>query len=292
MIEEECDAYLEYEESADLNPCHVYLLADPRYMDKDERAAVFYVGKGTGARAEAHEHETGESAKVERIAAIRDAGFEPSIVYASYRGQTLLTEHEALRLEAALIWALRPQLTNEIQGHGFSLEEHSALRVLDNVQTVELDDDIRALMVWTKGLRGGRSVAGDFIVPADEDAWENSRRWWQHGKAIRDGLDRHVAQGVPVVLMSFASGKRGIENIVIGVWQLSGWHFDAYGDVKKVVFERVEASAEDRAVTAIREKYMGKQVMIDGQTLIHPNRRGYAPEGYRKLPRKSDALLR
>ncbi|MCO5216579.1 MAG: GIY-YIG nuclease family protein, partial [Thermomicrobiales bacterium] len=96
---------------------HVYLLLDPLVESTVWQDRVFYVGKGTGTRALSHELETGESAKIERIRAIKESGKSYEILYATWTDQvdvnsTLMSEKEAFQLEAALIESLRPQLAN------------------------------------------------------------------------------------------------------------------------------------------------------------------------------------
>ena len=272
---------------------YVYLLIDPRYSGPSESGGVFYVGKGTGKRAESHELMDGESSKVRRIAEIRAAGLLPTITYASFDGETSLSEQEAYRLEAALIWSLGSQLTNAVKGHNFNVEEHGSLQTLESAKTLELAETVRALFVWPTGIRGGRSISGDFLVPSGADAWENSRRWWGHGRLHLAALDRHIAAGRPVVLIAVSAGRRGINNIVVGLWQISGWHKDHAVDVRphqNLVFERLDESREHNDIAALRSTYVGNQLMIDGKTLIDPNRWGYAPDGTLKLPRSSEAL--
>jgi hypothetical protein len=85
---------------------YVYGYYDPRSY------RLFYVGKGRGSRKYSHLKESGTGQKRRMIAAIRKAGLEPLVkIIASG-----LTEREALIVEAAIIWVLQPQLTNEVSG--------------------------------------------------------------------------------------------------------------------------------------------------------------------------------
>lgn len=87
---------------------YVYLYVDPR----DE--SVFYAGKGSGSRCLTHLSENGETEKIQRIAAIRDSGFEPRIDILVHG---LPTAEAALQVEAAVIDLFgREQLTNKVRG--------------------------------------------------------------------------------------------------------------------------------------------------------------------------------
>lgn len=75
---------------------YVYALKDTR----QNPAKTFYVGKGTGSRANDHIiHVSGRTKKDNRIREIRAKGKEPSVVILCDD----LPEHEALRIEAELI---------------------------------------------------------------------------------------------------------------------------------------------------------------------------------------------
>jgi uncharacterized protein len=88
---------------------YVYAYVDPR------DSAIFYVGKGCGARALAHLDEAGESAKVRRIAELKAAGLQPRIDILAHG---MAHEEMAFRIEAAVIDALRPgkTLANKVRG--------------------------------------------------------------------------------------------------------------------------------------------------------------------------------
>lgn len=88
---------------------YVYAYIDPR------NSAIFYVGKGCGARALAHLDEAGESAKVRRIAELKVASLQPRIDILAHG---IADEETALRIEAAVIDVLWPgkTLTNKVRG--------------------------------------------------------------------------------------------------------------------------------------------------------------------------------
>jgi len=88
---------------------YVYLYLDPRDN------SIFYIGKGTGDRAFAHLYDLSESAKVQRIAAIRAAGRQPEIEILVHG---LQDEETALRIEASIIDLIGiGQLTNQVRGY-------------------------------------------------------------------------------------------------------------------------------------------------------------------------------
>ena len=99
-----------------LGECYVYGLIDPRGGKKE----IFYIGKGTGNRVFEHEREStsnpgSEKEKLERIEAIRDAGFEVEKIIINSN----LSEKQAFAAEAALINVFRyiGSLTNIVAGH-------------------------------------------------------------------------------------------------------------------------------------------------------------------------------
>ncbi|MBF1761052.1 MAG: hypothetical protein HXP25_00470 [Veillonella sp.] len=99
-----------------LGECYVYGLIDPRGGKKE----IFYIGKGTGNRVFEHEREStsnpgSEKEKLERIEAIRDAGFEVEKIIINSN----LSEEQAFAAEAALINVFRyiGSLTNIVAGH-------------------------------------------------------------------------------------------------------------------------------------------------------------------------------
>jgi hypothetical protein len=88
---------------------YVYVYTDPR---NDQ---PFYIGKGTGNRAFAHLKDSGDSAKVARIAEIRTAGVAPRIEVLAFG----LDETTAFKVEAAAIDLIGfENLTNRVVGHG------------------------------------------------------------------------------------------------------------------------------------------------------------------------------
>ena len=104
---------------------YVYLYLDPR----DDK--VFYVGKGANNRAFYHLGREDGSGMAERIAEIREAGFEPKIEILAHG---LPDAETALRVEAAAIDLLkRDTLENRVNGWGsrefgrYSVEEIAAL---------------------------------------------------------------------------------------------------------------------------------------------------------------------
>lgn len=90
-----------------MNDYYVYVYIDPRNFEE------FYYGKGRGSRKYAHLEDESDSPKAQRIRDILAAGVEPIIrVIASE-----LCEHDALMIEATLLWKLGKYTTNQVAGH-------------------------------------------------------------------------------------------------------------------------------------------------------------------------------
>ena len=251
----------------------------------------FYVGKGLGSRAYAHETEVGESAKIDKIQEIKESGHLPIVERVAFKGRTGLSEAEAFRLEAALIWALRPQLTNVVSGHSLGFIREKSDEIIQKAVSINFEGNIPAVFVWTAGARGGGSISHDFIAPDEAVVWENTRNWWVIGRGKLSALDRELAAGRTVDLISVTNGKiggRGTVNIVNGVFQISGYCLNEVG--RKASFIRKSREIEDVAVTKLRNELLGNQLLFDGEIAIAPNMRGAAPEGCIKLPKVSACL--
>ncbi len=130
---------------------YVYLLIDPRIKDKNKE--VFYVGKGTGWRAESHlKFDKKEGAKNQRIKEIRNDKKEPEIEILRHG----LTEKEAFEVESAMIDFIgKKKLTNQVFGHDsadrgrMSLEEleikYRAKKIIikDNLLLININKTFR-----------------------------------------------------------------------------------------------------------------------------------------------------
>jgi hypothetical protein len=89
-----------------MNDYYVYVYVDPRNFED------FYYGKGKDGRKDAHDKDTQDSAKTQRIAAIKAEGLSP-IVRVIARG---LTEDQALLVEKTLLWKNGKNLSNQASG--------------------------------------------------------------------------------------------------------------------------------------------------------------------------------
>jgi hypothetical protein len=106
----------------------VYELRDPRDLQ------VFYVGKGSGTREEAHQ-EGEESRKGKKILEIKNSGHEPIRVIVG----RFQEERQAFAVEAVLIkWVYgKENLFNEVNGHGHRLIRPEAERRNKNFSKIE-----------------------------------------------------------------------------------------------------------------------------------------------------------
>ena len=259
---------------------HVYLLLDPTIMSEDWRDRVFYVGKGKGSRALAHSIECGETAKLARIGHIRESCLEYEILYATWltelaRSPVALTEREAFLVEAALIEALRPRLTNIASGHHLTLQSAASLDALNKAKSVDIPENVNALIVSVVGLRGGTDPFGLFVAPDPDSAWENARKWWDFGKGTQSKLMDLLQRGEPVALISIASTRSQIPNIVTGVYQISCFSLDPDPRTKKpkVVFERAYTTSEHQQIRDLRSLLLGNTLAVQGRSMILRQRR-------------------
>ena len=272
---------------------HVYLLIDPLVESNQWQDRVFYVGKGTGSRALDHALEYGEGEKIARINHIRKMGETYRILYATWSDRpfadpTLMSERDAFRLEAALIEALRPQLTNQASGHGLRFVASTTLDALEGAELVTVPSEVNALLVSVKGIRGGTDVFGMFVSPNPEHAWENIRRWWDFGKKTQQQLRSQLTDGKPVALIAVTSTNRSHPNIVVEVYEIKDFSLepDPINKRPKVVFERTNIDEEHPSITSLRDILRGNTLCIDGKPMVLRQRRmkvadrkaaGYSP---------------
>ena len=261
--------------------CHVYLLLDPTVDSEQWQHRVFYVGKGTGARALTHDLETGGSEKIDRIRRIKESGENYEILYATWTAHndtssTLMSEREAFQLEAALIEALRPHLTNRVSGHSLRFITASSLDTLREASLVNLPPAMNALIVSVMGIRGGADILGSFLSPDPHSAWENARRWWDFGKHTQNQLSAQLEKSDPVALIAVTSTKHAHPNIVVGVYQIEGFFLEKPPRRKekvKVVFERKSAEEEDQQIGQLRKSLLGNVLCIEGKPMVLRQRR-------------------
>lgn len=261
---------------------HVYLLIDPLIDSDHWQDQVFYVGKGTGHRALHHELESGESEKRRRIRQIRNSGQTYSVLYATWQDRTgvdskLMSEKDAFRLEAALIVALRPQLTNRSSGHELKFQSAESLQILTNAQPVNFPADVNALVVEVMGVRGGTDLLGSFVSPHPDYVWENTSKWWVFGEEIRNILTTLLTEARPVVLVAVTSSRKEHPNIVVGVFQIDSFYMEPSPHDKKprpkVVFERKPDSEMSQVTNELREALVGNTLCVDGRPMVLSQRR-------------------
>lgn len=219
---------------------YVYALVDPR---TDE---IFYVGKGVGSRFGAHEKEAmasvGRSDKAARIREILAAGQRPRVDIIRH---ALADDAAALLVEAAVIDALRPQLTNVVAGHGEGRLPLEELKV--RYAAPLLGDDVPpALMVRLSSWQHGRleiepgyfrSGHGWRSGMSQIELADSTRAWWkispksarargvEHAVAVFDGITRAVFH-IDSWFGPNSNGRHGFAASPIS----SGDHADSYFD--------------------------------------------------------------
>lgn len=274
---------------------YVYLLRDPR------DGQVFYVGKGTGARADDHRRrlaraktemadaqERGDhGAKLRKLAELERVGREPDIDVILDRGSEAIVETRALDIEAALIAVFRlDYLTNEVKGHDLKVVP---ARVFDRARAAkpkELGKRVRAVVVPVDGTWGGADFIGSLLTANDEDVWENARHTWAPRPKAGTAARLNAGSVNPVVLIALGKDPRGVRaNIVHGVFELvdarpstdpndlkggytakDGHYVEEY---QGWCFERT-TEKQAAAVVTLRKRLIGNTLIIGGAEYRRP----------------------
>ena len=191
---------------------YVYLLIDSR-PDVNE---IFYVGKGTGKRAESHleaarrrQSSGGSCGKYPKLAYIRKIGIENvSIEILAYG---LRDDDEAFAVETAAIDLLNfKKLTNVVHGHASKLKGRTPLR--------KLNAQFGARRLTLKEIGNHRVVfirVAHTFNPGEDDRklYEATRKWWVIA-AKRRSLGEETAP-------EFAVAIHG--GVVYGVFRIERW---------------------------------------------------------------------
>lgn len=221
---------------------YVYAYVDPQ---SDE---VFYVGKGVGSRAFYHLDDPGETEKTRRIVAIRASGREPRIDILVYG----LSEKEALRVEAVCIDLVGVnRLTNLVTGHGSEWGgRQSVAEIMDQfcARPVAVNDPAIAINLNRTFQYG--------MEP--EDLYDATRGWWK--------VSESRVQKARYALAIF-------RNVVKEVYEISKWLPAGSTQFTRRVFQpevytgRFEFTGA-LAPPEVREKYVGRRVVMTGQSPI------------------------
>jgi hypothetical protein len=215
---------------------YVYAYIDPRDN------AVFYIGKGVGARATDHLSDAAESQKVKRINSIRAAGLEPQIDIVAHQ---LRDDDEAFRVEAALIELLGiNNLTNAVRGHSSINSPRRKLSEFIREYSPEPADTTDPVLL----IRINRHFR--YNMTADE-LYENTRGIWVIGPR------RYKAK----YAMAVYAG------IIREVYEIDSWH--RAGETHYTTRDQAELAKEQKkrweflgriAPEPVHSRYIGRSV--------------------------------
>ena len=182
---------------------YVYALIDPRDN------SVFYIGKGIGNRVFEHEKEDGNALKNQKIAEIKNAGFEvKKVIILHGINENDNAEKRAYTAESALINLMRyinPNgLTNSVSGH-HSFEGAMTVEQIENIygaeilKPEEINPDDKVLTVKINIL---------FDYSMDEESLKDAIRG--HWK-VKKNCDAKYIAGV----------YRGV---IVGIFKIDKWY--------------------------------------------------------------------
>lgn len=280
---------------------YVYLLRDPAVHDPV--ASIFYVGKGTGLRAQEHTTEAerhltalaertddaGSRAeinrKVAKIQEITGRGQDVVVDVLAAGGGAGLPDQVAFDVEAALIAVLRmTELGNVVRGHGVRLMPESVFARASAAEPRGLPPTAAALAVPVKGLWGGQDYAGTLLAAGEDQAWDNARQLWAPIAAARASRIADLAVGdAPAVLLALAKHPdRRRRNVVVGVFELlaaqatdrlKGGGLKADGSVGRPYagweFVRRPQHQESSATTDLRAALLGHTLVDSAGEPVH-----------------------
>ena len=222
---------------------YVYLYFDPREAPHNRRP--FYVGKGEGNRAFGHLAATDECEKVERIAAIREAGKEPKIEILRYG----LTEDQAFLLEAAVIDCIGlDHLTNEVRGKHTSFGRVAVKDVLLMMSAPKAKIDDPCILININQMYSSEMTSIELM--------EATRGVWKVGRRREDAiLAMAIFRGVIVEVYEINKTKGSNK----------GWFRGGTLTYKTRHANEVKASDRwefdgDVAPEHLRKKYVGRSV--------------------------------
>ncbi|NKR29279.1 hypothetical protein GS504_28385 [Rhodococcus hoagii] len=276
---------------------YVYLLCDPRAPSFPGN--VFYVGKGTGARADAHRidaitADVTENApeKISVLRAIEAAGMTLEIRVIANKDLTGIRDDQAFDIEAALIAVLcLDHLTNKVNGHRLGLFPSEVFAGAKR-ESADLPDGVRAVHVPVNGVWGGADYAGTMLSAQDDAVWDNARRTWSPFAQWRSAtISDSAGTPDPVLLLALAKDPAGhARNVVVGVFELSHVYQSADPNDRKGgfrkdgtpvpeypgwVFERTSVNAETTLTAETRDALLGRQLTLDGAPVERRQDRSY-----------------
>lgn len=222
---------------------YVYIYTDPRTNK------VFYVGKGTGNRAQSHlnfDDTDTERRMIKKIKEIRKSGQEPTLEILRYG----LDKDTAFAVESAVIDLLElKNLTNEISGHESMRIEYEELiaQYADELKPEELTEKvmfIRPTQLYYEGIQA-------------PELYDITRGYWDLDKTLRRAKQAKYVFSI--------YNYRILEVYEVYDWVPGGTTFmgprkkdRGTGDAPEGSFEFIGRIASKR----IRNKYVNKTVRV------------------------------
>ncbi len=190
----------------------------------------------------------------------------PRVEFVTVKGDTNMTQENALHVEGALTWALSGEGLREqrVRRPVASVGE-STLQAVAAAGAVDLEGCGNVLVAWAQGVRGPQSLR-EALAEERPKAWKRAKDFWMLRPSKVAALDGALAAGQPVAVVSIGFSRDAPYNVVLEAFQVAGWEESGTAYSLSPV-----AAGEERAeVTALRERLRGKQLRLAGRPLMRP----------------------